>query len=472
MSVVASTFQGIVRAHAARQLVPSAQFAARAAYSHLVASRSDRHVAALYRSVTKDLPGPVQSKMQVRHMSVFQEFLNNVKKGFEGSKELKESVDKVKAAEKKVEDAEALRRAKEAMDKTKETLDKTKEEAEKVAAKASGLLSEQWGRISSLFGKVAESDVVKTTAKVTEQVAQEAKKTAEEVEKELGKTKAFQKVTETVDVLKKELVDESILSSAKYQPYRKPSKEEMQKLTLEREKPAVTIEENKDATGMVMHKSSIFEQRWRDFKDNNQLINRAFEWKMYYDESDNIFIRSMRSITDKISEGLGSMFKESELMTVMKEIRKYDPSFDKEDFIEHAHKTLIPVLLESYLSADLKTLEKWCSEATYNVLCANLKQHTDMGLKTDYKILDIRDVDVFNALMTEHGPVLTVTCMVQQIMVSRNMKGEIVEGDPDNIEDVLYAFAFCREEDPTVPLGTKAAWKVMDFAVHLRRPTW
>lgn len=40
----------------------------------------------------------------------------------------------------------------------------------------------------------------------------------------------------------------------------------------------------------------------------------------------------------------------------------------------------------------------------------------------------------------------------------------------DTIEDVLYAFAFCREEVPFgVPHG---AWRVMDFAVHMRRPTW
>jgi import inner membrane translocase subunit TIM44 len=55
---------------------------------------------------------------------------------------------------------------------------------------------------------------------------------------------------------------------------------------------------------MVMHKDSMFYTQWKNFKDNNPIMTRAFEWKMYYDESDNIFIRSFRSITDKISEGL------------------------------------------------------------------------------------------------------------------------------------------------------------------------
>ena len=56
------------------------------------------------------------------------------------------------------------------------------------------------------------------------------------------------------------------------------------------------------------------------------------------------------------------MFQESEMVTVLKEIRKNDPNFEKEKFIDYAQGTLIPMLLESYLSGDVKSLEDWCSE--------------------------------------------------------------------------------------------------------------
>jgi import inner membrane translocase subunit TIM44 len=56
------------------------------------------------------------------------------------------------------------------------------------------------------------------------------------------------------------------------------------------------------------------------------------------------------------------MFQESEMTAVLREIRKNDPNFDRENFIEYAHSTLIPVALESYLSGDLETMKEWCSE--------------------------------------------------------------------------------------------------------------
>lgn len=37
---------------------------------------------------------------------------------------------------------------------------------------------------------------------------------------------------------------------------------------------------------------------------------------------------------------------------------------------------------------------------------------------------------IFTATMMEQGPVLTVTCMVQQINYVKNAKGEVVQGDP------------------------------------------
>lgn len=43
---------------------------------------------------------------------------------------------------------------------------------------------------------------------------------------------------------------------------------------------------------------------------------------MYYDESDNIFIRSMRSITDKIAEGLSMWSYKTQLTTSMEVIQE------------------------------------------------------------------------------------------------------------------------------------------------------
>ena len=52
-----------------------------------------------------------------------------------------------------------------------------------------------------------------------------------------------------------------------------------------------TFDANEDATEMVMHKDSKFAQSWAQFKENNQYVNKMFEYKMKYDESDHMAVR-------------------------------------------------------------------------------------------------------------------------------------------------------------------------------------
>ncbi|KNC78775.1 hypothetical protein SARC_08803 [Sphaeroforma arctica JP610] len=382
------------------------------------------------------------SRPQARHMSMVKNFLNSIKKGAE------------ETAPKSTPTTESVKSS------SKMSSKKGQQNAKKV--------SETLGKVKDNLGQVADelgaTKFAKQAGDFTAQAGKEAGKATQQIGAEFSNSDAAHKISQ----LRSELLEGTILDSAKFKPYQKPSVADRERIIkgVKLDKPIV--EANTDATGMVMHKDSVWFSKWKEFKDNNPITNRAFEWKMHYDESDNIFVRSMRSITDVVADGLSGMFKESEMITVLREICKQDPDFEREEFIEHAHKSLIPVLLESYFNQDLQTLEAWCSEPTYNVLASNIKLKKDAGHTVDVKILDIRDVDIFNAMMMEQGPVLTVTCMVQQITVEKDKAGKVVDGDPDAIEDVLYAFAFCREE------GTygKAAWRVMDFAMHMRRSTW
>lgn len=67
------------------------------------------------------------------------------------------------------------------------------------------------------------------------------------------------------------------------------------------------------------------------------------------------------------------MFQESEMQSVLREIRKNDPNFERENFIEYAHSTLIPVALESFLSGDLESMKEWCSEPVCRILRLDIR---------------------------------------------------------------------------------------------------
>ena len=75
-------------------------------------------------------------------------------------------------------------------------------------------------------------------------------------------------------------------------------------------------------TGVVLHSSSKWASTWTRFRDNNPVVNSVycgslgcsdrpsewFEWKMKFDESDNLLVRATRSVTDTVVTNVGASF--------------------------------------------------------------------------------------------------------------------------------------------------------------------
>lgn len=120
---------------------------------------------------------------------------------------------------------------------------------------------------------------------------------------------------------------------------------------------------DREATGVELHKDSRWYQSWQNFKDNNAYVNKIFDWKMKYDESDNPVVRASRLVTDKVSELFGGLFSKTELSEVLTEICKIDSNFDKNQFLKDCEQDIIPNILEAMIRGDLETLKDWCYEA-------------------------------------------------------------------------------------------------------------
>lgn len=122
------------------------------------------------------------------------------------------------------------------------------------------------------------------------------------------------------------------------------------------------VEPNTDATGVELHKDSKWSQSWQDFRDNNTYVNKVFDWKMKFDESDNTVIRATRILTDKMTDIFGGLFQKTELSEVLTEISKMDPEFEREAFLKEVETDIIPNVLEAMVRGDLEILQDWCHE--------------------------------------------------------------------------------------------------------------
>ncbi|KAH1174607.1 mitochondrial import inner membrane translocase subunit TIM44 isoform X1 [Mauremys mutica] len=381
-------------------------------------------------------------------------FVDNIKQELSKNKEMKESIKKFRDEAKKLEESDALQ---EARRKYKTIESETVKTSEVIKKK----LGEITGSVKESLDEVSKSDIGRKIKEGVEEATKTAKQSAESVTKggeKLGKTAAFKAISQGVETVKKE-IDESVLGQMG--PYRRP--ERLRKRTEfagEKVKERI-FEANEEAMGVVLHKDSKWYQQWKDFKDNNVVFNRFFEMKMKYDESDNAFIRASRAVTDKVTDLIGGLFSKTEMSEVLTEILKVDPAFDKDRFLKQCENDIIPNVLEAMISGDLDVLKDWCYEATYSQLAHPIQQAKAMGLLFHSRILDIDNIDLAMGKMMEQGPVLIITFQAQLVMMIKNQKGEVVEGDPDKVLRMLYVWALCRDQDELNPY---AAWRLLDIS--------
>ncbi|CAF1046912.1 unnamed protein product [Didymodactylos carnosus] len=215
-----------------------------------------------------------------------------------------------------------------------------------------------------------------------------------------------------------------------------------------------------EAQSVVLHKDSQWYQNWQNFKDNNAYVHKLFELKTKYDESDNFVIRVARSLTEKVSGALTSVFSPSETSETLTEICRSDPAFDVAKFLKNVQYDIIPNIFESLARGELEILRDWCTEAVYNVLINPITTSKALGYKYSLKIIDLGDVELVAAKMMEL-PVLVLTFQAQQIAYISEQTGKIIEGHPEQINRINYIFALGR--DLTI-LDPNAAWRLIDLS--------
>ncbi|XP_038078665.1 mitochondrial import inner membrane translocase subunit TIM44-like [Patiria miniata] len=393
---------------------------------------------------------------QPQRKGFISQFIDNIKLDMAKNKEMKENIKKFREEADKLEKSEALQQAR-----------KKYESIEIETSRGSEVLKRTVTDIKDKVQKgvedVQKQEWAKKAGSITEDITKTAKGAAEKVSKqgeELTKTAAYKTISDGVKAVKQE-IDES--TTAKARPYRAPLKLRKRTDGFSDGQEYRSFEANEDAMGMVLHKDSRWYKQWNEFKENNQVFNKMFDLKMRYDESDNVMVRASRAVTDRVSHLLGGVFSQTEMSEVLTEILKADPNFSKQEFLHLCEYEIIPNVLEAMIRGELEVLKDWCYEAPYSQLATPIKQAKALGYIFDNKVLDIDNLDLSMGKMMEQGPVLVISFTAQQLLVVRNGKGEVVEGDPDKVMRVTYVWVLCRDQEILDP---SAAWRLLDLSAN------
>lgn len=384
----------------------------------------------------------------------FSQFVENVRQEMAKNKEMKESIQKFREEAQKLEQSDALKSARQKFNVV-----------ESEASKGGDILKEKLGTIKEKVHDVLEeagkTELAKKASQITEEISKSAKgvtDTISEKGQQLGKSGAFQTISEATKIVRKEIDDQGIHGHVYKSPEKLRKRVEIAN-TVDNRK----FEPNVEALGVELHKDSKFYQSWENFKNNNAYVNKVLDWKMKYEESENPVIRASRLLTDKVSDVMGNLFSKTELSETLTEICKIDPNFDQKQFLRDCETDIIPNILEAMVRGNLEILKDWCFESCYNIIATPISEAIKAGFYLDSKILDIENIDLAMGKVMEQGPVLIITFQSQQIMCVRDRLHKIVEGDPDKVMRVNYVWVLCRDPNE---LNPKSAWRLMELSAN------
>ena len=219
-------------------------------------------------------------------------------------------------------------------------------------------------------------------------------------------------------------------------------------------------------TNVTLHKDAKWKESWRDFRDSSPAMQRLFSLKSTYAESENPFVMTARSITDRFA----GFFAENETAMVIKKFREMDPGLQIEPFLQEMREYILPEVLDAYGKGDAETLKLWLSTPQFQVYTALMEQYTKAGLKSDGRILDIRHVDILSARLLDPGevPVFILTCRTQEVHVYRNAKtGDLAAGMDDKVQQVTYAIGVTRIPEDVNNKETRG-WRLIELQKSAR----
>ncbi len=142
--------------------------------------------------------------------------------------------------------------------------------------------------------------------------------------------------------------------------------------------------------------------------------------------------------------------KDTDLKKGLTDIRLADPHFDLEEFLGGA-RAAFGMVLDAFANGDKATLRPLLADPVYDSFVAAVDQRQAAGEKLTTEIVSMRAAEVAEASMDGPYATLTVRFVTEQINATRDAEGNVVDGDPSAIVELVDLWTFARDariDDP------------------------
>ncbi len=125
-------------------------------------------------------------------------------------------------------------------------------------------------------------------------------------------------------------------------------------------------------------------------------------------------------------------------------ITKKDPEFSLSTFKENA-TIAFEIILKAYADGDLKTLKNLLSSDIYTAFKEALKDLSDKGHTLENTLVRVESVDLLDVIVSGVLAQIKLKFTTEQMPIIKNKEGDIIDGNPNQIDQVIDTWTFERK---------------------------
>jgi predicted lipid-binding transport protein (Tim44 family) len=125
-------------------------------------------------------------------------------------------------------------------------------------------------------------------------------------------------------------------------------------------------------------------------------------------------------------------------------IHTADPSFDPDGFLAGV-RAAFEMIVGAFAAGDAATLRPLLNDEVFENFKRAIDTRTAANETLQTTLVGIKSTDIIEAELQGRVAEITVTIVSEQINVTRNAEGQVVDGDPVKVEPVTDIWTFARQ---------------------------